>query len=53
MILIDFLKISTQYIEVLEVDKAYQFKLNDENHFQVELIDAKHCAGAVMYLFNG
>ena len=37
----------------LEMDTQHIMKLNESESFSVTLMDANHCPGAVMYLFEG
>ena len=45
--------LSHEFIVGLETDKTHVMKLDAEETFNVTLIDANHCPGAVMFLFEG
>ena len=40
-------------IIALDLEKTYVMKLDEEETFNVTLINANHCPGAVMLLFEG
>ena len=42
-----------EFIVDLEMNQAHVMKLDDNETFNVTLLDANHCRGAVMYLFEG
>jgi hypothetical protein len=46
-------RVKSEFIQKLEVGESNIFRLNDDELFNVELIDANHCPGAVMFLFTG
>lgn len=52
-ILVHFNLVDPEWIVELEMDKVHVFKLDDDESFNLTLIDANHCPGAVMYLFQG
>ena len=51
--IINLLKIRPEYIKELEINQGHVMKLDAHETFTVTLIDANHCYGAVMFLFEG
>ena len=47
------LKVKLDFIVDLAMNQAYTMKLDQDETFNVTLLDANHCPGAVMYLFEG
>jgi DNA cross-link repair 1B protein len=46
-------KVNEEYVIELEMGMNHIMKLNDVETFNVMLLDANHCPGAVMFLFEG
>ncbi len=51
--MMDLKGINEKYFIELSTDRTYVMRLDDNESFNVTLIDANHCPGAVMYLFEG
>jgi Cft2 family RNA processing exonuclease len=45
--------VNKETIIELDIGKTYVLKLDLDETFNVTLIDANHCPGAVMYFFEG
>jgi len=52
-LIIDLKGIKPEYIIELEMTKTHIMKLDANETFNVTLLDANHCPGAVMFLFEG
>ena len=51
--MVDLNKIAARHIKPLELNRTHIMSLNADETFNVTLIDANHCPGAVMFLFEG
>lgn len=51
-LLIEQYRIKNEFIVGLDLNKKYTFTMKNNKKFRVTLIDANHCPGAVMYLFE-
>jgi DNA cross-link repair 1B protein len=52
-LLIQMNQVPPDFIKELELDKTHVMNFDENETFNVTLIDANHCPGAVMYLFEG
>ena len=52
-LLIEMNKVDPDLIVDLEMNTSHIMSLDLDETFNVTLIDANHCPGAVMYLFEG
>lgn len=51
--MMDLKQIDERYFKSLDKNRTHILKLDDSESFNVTLIDANHCPGAVMFLFEG
>jgi hypothetical protein len=49
----DLKNIDEKYIMPLDMHRTHIMRLDENTTFNVTLIDANHCPGAVMLLFEG
>lgn len=52
-LLIDLKGVNERFIVSLGLNRTHIMRLDDNESFNVTLIDANHCPGAVMFLFEG
>jgi DNA cross-link repair 1B protein len=46
-------EVADEYAIELEMGMTHMMSLGEDESFNVTLIDANHCPGAIMYLFEG
>jgi hypothetical protein len=52
-LVISLMQVDEEILHELEFETTHVMKLDDSETFNVTLIDANHCPGAVMYFFEG
>lgn len=52
-LIMDLKGVDEKFIMELDLNRTHIMRLDENTTFNVTLIDANHCPGAVMFLFEG